>query len=683
MEKILSKFPGDATSWGLEKEYAFPELFEEGLPTDMSTFQQMCCALSPCEPEHHHLSPVSEHLDLSHHPESVKFQYWVACCRMNGRPFPAAELLRCPLIWCRNYFNNRDELTQHVKDCSYLDDGEYWCPKCEKRERFAFHPTYEEWKPHRAQIPFGLCIFRKALRTFRAWAKGSAKFIELDALMPASENELELLIDRPYRLPQIASSREFSVLSGIPVSELTGNPIIFPELSVERMSTSGIDLSTPGAYELENLPIKDNQFYYSESDTDGVQSPQRFSSNYFTARGESPSLDLGESHFALEHHQHVGNLPQDFTKVEAKANSQDRHQWSEAEIRAALNQSAGFHQGPLSLQTFDTLQRNVFLQVLKQLSHILHHDTMRKLRSLPNSSYASSLLRAGAWSSADSLLDGGFTVIKAILRNEFPTTLSEVMMFSFLVFTIAVVSDQESLFSGDLYDNLSSWRLVITSDMDKANFLRAIRDLWPPQDKATYHRPSIFTPMSVENEFVNTTYAPAYCASTNFSPLFVIPEVPLGQVAENTGQTSSSLSTGDPGDFHTSLKQGLAMRTVCSFMETLMFYDLEKKIAFHPKNQAENSVGGCDFTRLIIRFVTSPLLALDGLEAFQPVVRKAEEKLQSGVLDNIHDVRIYLLQDAFKPELRNRYRHYRRSPPLRKLLGLTIKSMNLQGIPID
>ena len=49
----------------------------------------------------------------------------------------------CPLLWCRTSFNDLAAVEQHVHSCPCLSDGLYWCPSCQRPERF----TASEFKP--------------------------------------------------------------------------------------------------------------------------------------------------------------------------------------------------------------------------------------------------------------------------------------------------------------------------------------------------------------------------------------------------------------------------------------------------------------------------------------------------------------------------------------------------------
>ena len=58
------------------------------------------------------------------------FQDWVAHVRAES------DALRCPMLWCRKSFEDYQTTIRHTLTCSWLPNAWYWCPECEKPERF-------------------------------------------------------------------------------------------------------------------------------------------------------------------------------------------------------------------------------------------------------------------------------------------------------------------------------------------------------------------------------------------------------------------------------------------------------------------------------------------------------------------------------------------------------------------
>ena len=77
---------------------------------------------------------------LSQRECQVAFQHWVAFVRGGDYSYTseltAREHLRCPLLWCRESFENLASTLQHVSECPWLSNAWYWCPYCCRPESF-------------------------------------------------------------------------------------------------------------------------------------------------------------------------------------------------------------------------------------------------------------------------------------------------------------------------------------------------------------------------------------------------------------------------------------------------------------------------------------------------------------------------------------------------------------------
>lgn len=66
----------------------------------------------------------------------MAFQNWVAYGRTSSPAVRPKEHLTCPLLWCRHRFDSLASCLQHVSVCPWLSNGYYWCPRCQRAERF-------------------------------------------------------------------------------------------------------------------------------------------------------------------------------------------------------------------------------------------------------------------------------------------------------------------------------------------------------------------------------------------------------------------------------------------------------------------------------------------------------------------------------------------------------------------
>ena len=79
----------------------------------------------------------ADYHSLSQQSRKLRFQLWVAFCRTPAQKIPKLERLSCPLLWCRKSFDEHEKLVDHVSNCSFLKEGRYWCPYCQRVEYFA------------------------------------------------------------------------------------------------------------------------------------------------------------------------------------------------------------------------------------------------------------------------------------------------------------------------------------------------------------------------------------------------------------------------------------------------------------------------------------------------------------------------------------------------------------------
>jgi len=98
--------------------------------------------------------------------QRLAFLSWVARERRPAQNIPNLERLSCPLLWCRKSFDDHDKLVNHVSTCSYLEQGEYWCPYHQQAERFSTkHPRKQFFRGAvNALRKLGPNSIRKAIR---------------------------------------------------------------------------------------------------------------------------------------------------------------------------------------------------------------------------------------------------------------------------------------------------------------------------------------------------------------------------------------------------------------------------------------------------------------------------------------------------------------------------------------
>ncbi|KAL8824074.1 MAG: hypothetical protein Q9191_005321 [Dirinaria sp. TL-2023a] len=79
---------------------------------------------------------ASSFAKLSDRECRLAFQNWVAYGRTPMPSTATQEPMTCPLLWCRHRFDTFASCLQHVSACPWLPNAFYWCPQCQRAERF-------------------------------------------------------------------------------------------------------------------------------------------------------------------------------------------------------------------------------------------------------------------------------------------------------------------------------------------------------------------------------------------------------------------------------------------------------------------------------------------------------------------------------------------------------------------
>lgn len=535
----------------------------------------------------------------------------MAHCRKThgGFDFPAIELLTCPLIWCRKSFNSHSELVDHIKTCSNLDNGEYWCPRCQTREHFALYPTNKEPTGNSRRIWSGLCALQKAIQAFpklgfktKHLPNGSFGTVRKTNHLSIQQAGLETDIDFLERNTQDffnnASSASTFELQGIPdswtsVSGLMGT-FVTPLSSPEELEAqgpyyagySGSSIELPSYYphsapfESAELPTTrkstlHTEFQSPEGEDHGLvifSSAIPHAADKASLEDSTPSLQVphqssGKAETSPEHYFAPEETLLELKTARGQGNTRIAPIFMNKTASSILKQEARFGQMPLSPDSGQSCKVDV-LQVLEQASHARYQDCIEKLCQLGDPNLTSALLSAPAWSSADALLYGSITVLRDILQNHFPHSLAELLMFSFLAFTMAGLIDQSLLESGDLFTELSELRFVIEPPEDRSDYLKAIQCLWSPSNEESSNEALRHVPASSPDNVyleISHTILDNSCRGSGLSPDIPNPCLTRAKSTSDIILTPSLAPTD--GKFNEMLQKGAAMRIIYYYIE--------------------------------------------------------------------------------------------------------------------
>lgn len=537
---------------------------------------------------------------------------WIAIHRVNrALPEVEHEQRRCPLLWCRSLFPTEAELDCHIKTCARLGDGEYWCPYCHHPEHLTSSKTSKSGTRSVGRKLLKPAVFEKAKNVFRKLGRLScfSKPVQENVL---NEAKIAEMADHDF-LPELEALGPSPELSSDLLSEAWELPVgNAPEHLKAKLPLISLPVGGPEPIdEYDDLIYQDMHSIINTAGLIGVASPA-FSPT------ETQDIGVGMCGAIIEP-----------TKVE-----------SMPEVEA----TPFFEPVPLPLQT-----DNDIFEALQRMSRIHYEVVLERLHTL------SEIDPTFIWPSVDIMLQGGMAVLRDILRGVAPKTFWDLLLFSFLAFTIAAVLDrQHALYSGELYDDVLSWSYMMESEEHRSSFLQLICHLWSPQSQTIYQQTP---PLVPQHCIIGHRVSPisghvsrAYHGPTSHTP--------LNRNIQTVGASSPLPSCGGPTQGLDVMKTGLAMRLCFQYMEgelTLRlrsFYSITNISLVLRYSQlllggswyvcAEQS----SFANTIQRHIIEPLKYCYGLEAFHPVATRASALLQRQILGNIFDVEVYLLQDG-------------------------------------
>ena len=490
----------------------------------------------------HDLTQFSGTPERSHRYQRLKFQHWVAHCRKTEceNEFAAIELLTCPLIWCRKGFHSHTELVNHIKTCSSLDNGEYWCPKCLTREHFTLYPTNKEPTENGCRIWSGLCALQKAVQGFpkigfkaKGLPNGSTGTARKTNALSTQQAGLETDIDFVSRNSQNffknASWASAFELQGSPdllnsVPALTGSFVTplssSPELEAQEpfyVGNSSNSIELPSSYphsalfecaelsstRMSTLHTKFQSPQGVEHSLDIFSSAIPHAAHKVSSEGSTPNLQVPhqssrKARISPEHHFAPEKTLLELETATGQGNTRTAPIFTNRTASPILEQEASLGQMPPASDSGQSRKVDV-LQILEQASRAHYQDCVEKLYRFGDPDLTSSLLSATSWSSNDALLYGGIIVLRGILQNHSPHSFAELLMFSFLAFTMAGLVDQSLLESGDLFKEISEWCFAIESPGDRSIYLKAIQCLWSPSNEASSNKAPHSIPASSPN----------------------------------------------------------------------------------------------------------------------------------------------------------------------------------------
>ena len=414
----------------------------------------------------------------------------------------------CPLLWCRESFDNLASTLQHVSECGYLSNTWYWCPYCCRPESFMAseepcanttkHKLQRKDSKLRRAVTFfkhlGLksCSRHKdfgsssALETesFDTWLAKRKRFeMEDTSYDTASPMELAdtnrdthgrrfnsvfkqktayemegtmLSCDLDY-LPQYDQEASAAVE---PCELDVGNLVATPQSNGAAGNTNSL-LTGMGA-----------QFEAARDDTEPseemlVSPASPIQSPFVCQRTEVDTTYHAECQSVSPTYSNFGTAPSPgFVD----------YNWRQVKAAPVLNESLLSSENDSSLRDGVALSTQSQVEELRETVRVLNEEWMRRYQSTPDL-----VLRASALSPR-SLFETGVQTLQHVFRGVLPRTFDAVFALAHITCASAYImhgSDRSHCWN-DFFQDILKWQHLLNAS-DARLFVRLVNLLWWPQ----------------------------------------------------------------------------------------------------------------------------------------------------------------------------------------------------------
>ena len=442
----------------------------------------------------------------SHRECLAAFQDWIAHRRTKSLDVSANEKLRCPMLWCRDSFEDDISAVRHAADCFWLRDSWYWCPRCGRPESFIGDGHSLPAIPRtNSKVKRAVSFFKKLGR--RRSTRGTD--LSLSSSSPKTDNSTCL----PFGLDQkgeMDGTPTWAEMSSTPEpGELDNHAYGFPaEIDGSQLSpmmelscppVNRFELSSPEPWARPVVPPSELQKSPSELSSPGAM--------YFSA--ELPTLQPKDKTFSSASINHVPNesstantsglspsTPQPFSHHTRCLMTRDRSNTTLAFKHRGLssaisNVTAGNAillvgpGAPLSQPTFVPTKTHV--QDLRNVVFVINVEFRQRLRPEPD------LLARCCVLSIRMLFEMGLGTLYRCFNGVLVHEFDEIFALMIVACASAYMSPYEGYSMNDFFQHMLPWQHAISDQNDKTLFLRVLDRLSFQQGVSAAYSPKIGT----------------------------------------------------------------------------------------------------------------------------------------------------------------------------------------------
>ena len=408
----------------------------------------------------------------------------------------AKEHLTCPLLWCRERFDDLASTLQHVYECPLLSNTWYWCPYCCRPESFTQQPcpntthdklqrkdsklkravTFFKHLGHRSCSRHKGCVSSSARErdSFDTWLAKQMPF-EMEDESRRSPSPMELSDTDRHNHDcgfnfQKRSEKIYELESrdseDLPRYEEPATTIGLCEMDVGSLVVNRPAGNTNVTLTGIGTQFEDPQFGAIPR-KEMLVSPVSTSQSPFVCRSIGVNTP-GQAELVSPISSTTGKVPS------SKIGDHDSRQ---------IKVTATFKRTPLSSENHgslcvgETLSTQSQVQELRETVRVLNKEWVRRCQSTPEVA-----LRASALSPS-SLFEKGVQVLQHVHRGLLPGTFETVFALAHLAYASAYImhGDDKSHCWNEYFQDVLKWQHLILNENDARLFIHLLNLLWWPQ----------------------------------------------------------------------------------------------------------------------------------------------------------------------------------------------------------
>lgn len=626
------------------------------------------------------MNPKAPSYVLSKGECQVAFQHWVAYVRGGDHGYPyditAKEHLRCPLLWCRESFDNLATTLQHVSECPWLSNAWYWCPYCCRPESFIFseepfiNAREDKLRRKDSKLKRAMTFFKhlghKSCSPHKhsgSAAQGSESFDTWFDMWLAEQQQSELE-DTSHKVStrgELADSGSgvrdrpsYSEDQAKKVYEMEGTPIDTPHgpHTLSRYTQEANSTSRPCDLDVEPQHMEPHLRAELPSPVDpflgiGAQfgrglyevEPRR-QTNEVPFRHQSAE-PITSTYVELDSTSLVHNGPEAVSSPEVA-----EHQWYQENVTLPdrVPQLTADYHGHLH---DDATSMSSPVNDLRETVRILNEEWLQRCQSTSDI-----LLRASALS-PQSLFDMGAQTLRLIFQGVIPSTFDAVFALAHIACAAAYITHGDDRLHcwNEFLQNILDWQNLIRSKSDAQLFVQLVNLLCCHQCSSAQR--------VCGNYFLDES-------SGTLVPLHKpVVDLNAGQ-STRTIELQASRHPAKPVSMTTlrSLKGGVVIQECSRFLdgksahqhssnkidsghlvgvEYAMILERSKLFPTHLSWYAQNHVTNIEE---LLRTIIHPLQHCDGIEALHNTIDHTAIELKSGSLRTVREVEVSLISNS-------------------------------------